>query len=158
MNLKKIITIVLLLFVGVSIFTVVLQNVNKTDAVEAEQIEVDDSKPENRLVVYYLHGNVRCATCAKLESYSHKALMDNYSELLENGSIEFELKNYDEPENEHFLTDFDISYQALVVIDVKENAQVGFEKLEKIWDLTHDEEAYLTYVKERLDAHVGDVL
>ena len=158
MNAKKIITVVLLLFIAVSVIALVMQESDTTEIRQTENVTESDKNLENRLIVYYLHGDVRCATCEKLEAFSTKALTENYSEQLENGSIEFIVLNYDKPENEHFLTDFDISYQSLVVIDVKENAEVGFEKLAKIWDLTHDEEAYLAYVKEKIDLHVADVL
>ena len=84
--------------------------------------------------------------------------MDNYSELIDNSSVEFLVLNYDEDEHNHFLTDFDISFQSLVVVDIKDNKEIGFENLEKIWDLTRDEQAYLDYVKERIDIHAGDVL
>ncbi len=135
-----------------------MQESDNTEVAQTDNVTESTDNLENRLIVYYLHGDVRCATCQKLESYSKKALTDNYAEQLADGSIEFIVLNYDKPENEHFLTDFDISYQALVVIDVKDNAEVGFEKLAKIWDLTNDEDAYLAYVKEKIDLHVADVL
>ena len=158
---KKSITIFLLLFVVGSLLTLFLQNNDNTDtdSVEVSNVDTNDStKPENRLIVYYLHGNVRCQTCEKLEAFSKKAITENYSVLIENGSVEFIVLNYDEPANAHFLTDFDISFQSLVVVDMKENKNIGYENLAKIWDLTHDEEAYINYVQANIDAHIGAVL
>ena len=161
MHPKKIITTVLLIFVAVSIVFLLMPD-SDTTTVESDPavVEQGDSSPapEDRLLVYYLHGNIRCQTCETLEVLSQKAVLSNFEDQISKGTIEWKVVNYEDSGTDHFLKDFDISFQSLVIVDVKENKQLHHENLDKIWELVHDEEAYLAYVKTKIDEHLSKVI
>ena len=161
MHPKKIITTVLLIFVAVSIVFLLMPDSDTTIVVsDPTVVEQGDSSPvpEDRLLVYYLHGNIRCQTCETLEVLSQKAVLSNFEDQISKGTIEWKVVNYEDSGNDHFLKDFDISFQSLVIVDVKENKQLHHENLDKIWELVHDEEAYLAYVKTKIDEHLSKVI
>jgi len=156
MKSKAVITAVLLLFVAVSVVALIMKQSSNApesgadgDAVTSEQMQAD------RLIVYYFHGNVRCPTCNKLEAYSKEAVETLFADELNSGQVEFQVVNYDESGNEHFLTDYDLSFQSLVLVEMKDGKEVRFTNLEKIWELVGDKPAYFEYVRNGLDAYLA---
>jgi len=155
MKLKTIITVVLLLFIGISVVALIVKQSRDApeagtdgDAVTSEQL------PDDRLVVYYFHGNVRCPTCNTLEAYSKETVETLFADELNSGRVEFQVVNYDETWNEHFLTDYELSFQSLVLVEMKNGKEVRFTNLDKIWDLVGDKPAYFEYVRGEIDAYL----
>ena len=55
-------------------------------AVSAEEPEKKGAKSDamaDGVVAIYFHGNVRCATCRKIEAYADEAVQSRFSEALE---------------------------------------------------------------------------
>ena len=104
------------------------------------------------MIVYYFHGTVRCPTCNTLEEYSKEAVETFFSDDLESGRIVWQVVDYDEPWNEHFMTDYDLSFQSLVLVEIKDGKEVSYKNLEKIWDLVGDKTLYFEYVKTSIDS------
>ena len=49
---------------------------------EAAQATADDV-----VMVYYFHGNVRCATCRAIESQTHETVESDFASQLESGEV-----------------------------------------------------------------------
>jgi hypothetical protein len=106
---------------------------------------------------YYLHATRRCATCMKLEQYSRGSIESNFKDQLQNGTLRFAEVNFDEPENRHFLQDFNLMYRALVLVRYKDGKQVTFKNLEKIWQLVGSEKDFSAYVKTEVEAMLKEL-
>lgn len=152
---KTIISAVLLLFVAISVVALIVQQ--SSDAPEAStggNAVTSEQLPDDRLIVYYFHGNVRCPTCNTLEAYSKEAVETYFADELNTGRVEFQVVNYDETWNEHFLTDYDLSFQSLVLVEIKDGKEVGHKNLEKIWDLVGNKTAYFDYVRDEVNSYL----
>lgn len=150
---KTMVTAVLLLFVAISVVALIVKQ--SSDAPQGNtggEIATSEQLPDDRLIVYYLHGNMRCPTCMTLEEYSREAVETYFPDELNSGRVEFQVVNYDESWNEHFLTDYDLSFQSLVLVEIKDGIEVGHKNLEKIWDLVGDKTLYFEYVKASIDS------
>lgn len=155
---KTIITAVLLLFVTISVVALVVKQASDAPAASpGEDAVASQQLPADRLIVYYFHGNMRCPTCMTLEEYSKEAVETFFAEELNSGQVEFQVVNYDETWNEHFLTDYDLSFQSLVLVEMKDGKEVGHKNLEKIWDLVGDKEPYFEYVKTAIDSTLPSI-
>ncbi len=156
MKVKTIITAVLLLFVAVSIVALIARETGNDPAATSESPATNNAAevelPEDRLIVYYFHGNIRCPTCLTLEDYSKEAVETLFSDELKSGRIEWRVVNFDETWNEHFLQDYDLSFQSLVLVEITDGKEARYANLEKIWDLVGDKTAYVEYVKGEIDA------
>ncbi len=153
---KTIITTVLLLFVAISV--VILIAKQSSDAPEAGNSKgavTSEQSPDDRLIVYYFHGNMRCPTCNTLEDYSKEAVATLFADELNSGKVEFQVVNYDESWNEHFLTDYDLSFQSLVLVEMKDGREVRFANLDKIWELVGDKPAFFEYVRNEIDTYLA---
>jgi hypothetical protein len=109
-----------------------------------------NNTPATTIYAYYFHGNVRCATCHKLEQYSKEAIENNFKDELASGRLLFKVINVEEKENAHFINDYQLYTKALVISRIKNGKELKSKNLTRIWELAGNKEGFLTYVKEEL--------
>lgn len=101
----------------------------------------------SQVVVTYFLGDVRCATCKKLEAYSREAVEKTFAAEVAAGRLAFRTVNTDRPENTHFLTDYSLVTKALVVTEEADGKVLRWTNLDRIWTLVRgDRQAYTDYV------------
>ena len=101
----------------------------------------------NATVVYYFHGTQRCMTCNKIEELARSAVEEGFAEELDAGRLRFESVNVDDAANEHFILDFQLTARTVVVAKGKD-----YQRLDKSWQLVHDEDAFRKYAQENIAA------
>lgn len=138
MNGLQILTAALLLFVAVSVIYAVVHQTRQVSEV-----------PENAqgVTVYYFHGNRRCSSCLAIERYTVGSLQRAFSREIAEKQLLIEVVNVDNPENEHFVTDYELSYQTVVVQD----PSGSWRKLDRVWDLLADSAAFEGYITSEVD-------
>lgn len=109
-----------------------------------------------RFVVYYFHGDMRCATCRKLEAYSKEAITAGFADELERGALVFRVVNVDEERNKHFVKDFQMTNKSVVVVEYKEGEVARFENLNRIWQKVGDKDGFLEYVRTSTREFIGE--
>jgi len=161
---KSLITVVLLAFVTIAVGFLVVKEIRIPEGIASPLgtgLKADSgskgappiphaSSPEGnrKVVAYYFHGRVRCVSCVKIESLSGKAIKEGFSEELEDGRLEFREVNAEEPGNRHFLDDYRLTSQSLVIVEYRDGRQVRWKNLEKVWILLGSEKEFLPYVQE----------
>jgi hypothetical protein len=130
----------------------------KSAVVAANQAAVQDESQEEsgaadvataadvKFVAYYFHRTLRCPTCLAIEQQARDAVETGYFEELEAGKLEWHAVNIEEPGNEHFESDFELSTSSLVLVEMKGDEVVRWKNLEDVWELVHDEPAFQKYV------------
>jgi len=155
MDSKKIVSLVLLLFVGAAmIYLVTSETEAPTSEETAAVAEPSGAIPAaGRVVtVTYFHGDRRCVTCNKLEKYSSSAVHEHFADQLAAGGLVWQVTNYDEAGNEHYVDDYSLPYQSLVLQEYVDGKPGEWVNLNKIWDLVNDEAAFDEYVRAELVA------
>jgi hypothetical protein len=155
MNTKTIVTAILLLFVLASGVWLVLSPGEPTEsrparADFAKSLPGDgpgESIEGRRVIAYYFHGDVRCATCNKLEAYAGEAIQGGFEDELSSGELVWRTVNYDKPGNEHYIEDYSLPYQSVVLVEQIDGHEMAYRNLDQIWELVGDKEAYLEYVR-----------
>ena len=107
-----------------------------------------------RVVAYYFHGRVRCVSCVKIENLSGKAVRERFPEELRTGRLAFREVNIDEPGNRHFIDDYELSSQSLVIVEYRDGRQVRWKNLEKVWTLLDSEKEFFPYVQEGVSSYL----
>jgi arsenate reductase-like glutaredoxin family protein len=131
---KQVVSFLLLAVVGVSLGLMVMREMNRPVASGSAAVSVQGT------VVYYFYGNHRCATCNKIEQLTQKAIKDKV--------VTYKAINLDEPVNEHFVKDFQLDARVVVI-----QRNGTYQKMEKVWDLVHeDEAAFIAYIQSGLEA------
>ena len=121
------------------------------------QVAVAPMSMPSQLVVYYFHGNARCASCYKLEQYAKEALEQNFADELKSGKIVFKIVNIDKSGNDHFVADYQLYTKSVVLSLVKDGKQVRYKNLEKVWDLLRDQNQYHAYVRDEIEPFLGEL-
>ena len=105
-------------------------------------------EPEDGVVAFYFHGDVRCATCRKLEAYSNEAIEGGFAAEIESGQLIWQSVNVDKEENGHFVTDFQLVTRALVLVEFRGGTAARWKNLDQIWHLVRDKERFVGYVQD----------
>ena len=165
---KAIVTAALLAFVAVSILFLLMKErrpgtpetvapTESTPAVsQAPGVNAGDTilapAASPSIVVYYFHGTRRCATCRKLEEYTHEAIMTAFAEDMKAGTIAWRAINTDEPEGEHYVKDYVLSTKSVVLSAVDGGKETRWRNLPRIWELVGDKAAYIAYIQDEIKA------
>ena len=109
---------------------------------------------DSQFVVYYFHGNKRCSTCKKLEKYSEEGVHSQQVMDRTGITLPLEIVNFDTPENNHFMDDFDLYTQSLVITEARNGQILRWENLDQIWMLVGDREEFIEYVQDEICSFV----
>jgi hypothetical protein len=182
MKLKSLLTVALLLFVIASVAYLVLsdssvsvENPGENSAVMAPIITAPSSKAtkpviaapssgspdtaeeiQHRVIVYYFHGTARCTTCRAIEQYAHDALVTGFSGELQSETLEWHSINVEEPDNQHFIDDYELVMRSVVLADMVGEDQIRWKNLDRIWDLVGNRDAFITYVQAETRAYLEE--
>ncbi|MHC4063306.1 MAG: nitrophenyl compound nitroreductase subunit ArsF family protein [Planctomycetota bacterium] len=163
MNAKGIVTVLLLMFVGVSVAYMVItesdsvaptETVSKpgiaapaTPVVDEQEPTKGDRQQRHKLVAYYFHRTQRCRKCLTIEAYAEETLKEAFSNGAKEIELEWRAVNVEEPVNEHFVEDYALTSGALVLVDAWDGRQREWRNLEKVWELVGDELKFKAYVE-----------
>jgi hypothetical protein len=99
------------------------------------------------VVAFYFHGNVRCATCRKIQAYSDEAIHSGAAKALAEGALSWRVINVDEPANRHFIEDFRLVTRSVVLAEYRDGEVVRFKNLDKVWQLVRSKDRFVEYVQ-----------
>ena len=111
-------------------------------------------KAARTLIAYYFHGNFRCDNCKKIEQYSQEAVERYFAEEIKTKKLTFTIINTDLPENRHFIEDYQLYTRSLIVAEYKDNKQIRWKNLTKVWDYLKDKDAFYEYVKSEIQNYL----
>ncbi len=146
-KLKLIVTSCLLIFVIVSVGFAIFGRSSSVS--RQENVKVVD-KAQNRIVVYYFHGNARCQSCYKIENYSKETIFKKFSSGIESGTLQWQVINVEEGMNSHFIQDYALSTKSIVLSEVREGKEYRWKNLDRIWQLLNDKEAFSLYIENEV--------
>jgi len=110
----------------------------------------------SKVIVYYLHTTARCPSCLKIEAYTAAEVTGSLAGPLGEGRLEWKVINVDEPENAHFTQDYQLYTKSVVVSEMKDGKEVRWKRLDKVWDLLGDQQAFMKYVDDEVRAYLKD--
>jgi hypothetical protein len=122
------------------------------DSVESAKDTLAADTSAHRYIAYYFHTTRRCPSCMKIEAYTKEAIDSGFVKALKNRSLEWQVVNTDEPENEHFLKDYQLFTKSVVLVDTRGGKQVKWTNLAKVWELLGDKAGFVKYVQDELSA------
>lgn len=121
---------------------------------ETETEPKANTPTNHKVIAYYFHRTQRCHTCLTMEAYIQQTLKDAFSNALETGELEWRPVNVEEPQNEHFVKEYELYASALVIVDVENGQAKRSKKLEQIWGLVGDEQKFKTFVRDEARAYL----
>ncbi len=146
---KRALQIALLAVVAVSIIWLISPRQSKTDASSTS------AGAPAEYVAYYFHRTARCVTCLKIERTAHDVIFRDFPNQLRNGTLLFLPTNVESAGNEHFIKDYELVSQALVLVKYGDGKPVQSRNLDRIWDLVGDKPEFEKYVHDEVAIFLG---
>lgn len=109
--------------------------------------------PQNNtstVIVYYFHRTVRCPSCTLLEELTRDAVEIGFTRELDNGKVTMQAINVDEKDNEHFVDDYHLSVQSVVLSQVEHGKEKRWKNLDRVWTLLEDQEQLWEYLQKEI--------
>jgi hypothetical protein len=156
---KTILTVALLAFVACSVVYLIVDEIRAAVASrplhqaagsEATVVSLDD-----RLIAYYFHATARCATCRTIEAFTQEAILGGFEEAIADGRLEWKVLNYEESPHRHFVKDYDLYANTVVLVEFRNGKQTRWKTLDEVWNLTDDKPAFLRYVRGEVRDYQG---
>lgn len=124
---------------------------------EASSPHIAVKSQNSKVIAYYFHGTYRCSTCQTIERYSREAIENYFSKELRDGRLEFKPLNTDEPENRHFIQDYQLFTKSLVITLYKDDKQIKWKNLTEVWVHVGDKENFYKYVKDEIESLLKEI-
>lgn len=143
MGVKAVARTGLLVFVGVSVVALIVKSLAPAPDNPAEYAD----PPSDGVVVTYFYSNTRCADCQRIEEQSHQALTAGFSGELQAGKLQWRMLNYERFENMRLARRYRIAMPMVVVARYENGSEQDWRRLDRVWDLRTDREAFIAYVQ-----------
>ncbi|MFH1156390.1 MAG: nitrophenyl compound nitroreductase subunit ArsF family protein [Pseudomonadota bacterium] len=108
-----------------------------------------EEKGSVKTVVYYFHHTIRCPSCNLIESLTKIAIELGFEKELQAGDLEFRPVNVDDDETTHFVEDYSLSSQSVILSRVVDGREEAWKNLVKVWDFLHQETEFIDYIQEQ---------
>jgi hypothetical protein len=146
MRLKKLLLTALVAFLVASLVAVALRDLLPVPEQRAAGAHLPDA-----LVVFCFHGKAPTAKCEKIERYTRQVLEKSFAAPLKNGKLVWRVRNFEAPENAHFVDEYQITASCVVLVDARSNRPYVAKNLQKRIDqLVDDKEAFMTFVRSEI--------
>ena len=120
-------------------------------AVETSKADtVDSTVAPHKVVAYYFHGNVRCATCRKIEAYTKEAIDSTFAADLERGGLEWRVINTDLAPNKHYIEEYLLYTRSVVLADIHNGTQTRWKNLDKVWLFSGAKAKFTEYIQSEV--------
>jgi hypothetical protein len=94
---------------------------------------------------------VRCDTCRSIEAQAESAVRDGFPVEIANGTLEWRVVNTDQPDNAHFIEEYELTHGTVVLVERDGNDTRRFTALDRVWELVHDGESeFRSYVQDEV--------
>jgi hypothetical protein len=125
---------------------------NAAVAVAIDPVTSSPPQTNDKLIVYYFHGNMRCPTCYKLESYAKSVVENDFGDAIKSGKLEWKTVNVEDNGNEHFTNDYKLYTKSVIISTVKAGKESSWKNLNQIWTLVGDQANYMDYIRKEVKA------
>ena len=157
MNMKRVISSVLLLFVAVSVIFITVGELRGVSH-SPESSGEDEKTPESAVlspdadvdIVYYFMTSARCVSCMKIEEYTRETVQRDFARELEEGSLIWRMIEVDVPANSHFIKQYQLFTKSVVLSKIRGGRETEWKNLDKVWPLLNDKETFTAYVSDEV--------
>ncbi len=105
---------------------------------------------QRKIVAYYFRATARCAPCVTIENYAREAVVNGFPNELKNGLLLWQVVNVEEPGNEHFIRDYRLFSQSVVLVELRDGKQTKWKNLDQVWLLLGDKSAFARYIEQEV--------
>lgn len=106
-----------------------------------------------KVIVYYVHGTIRCVTCNKIEKMAHEIVQRDFASDLQGGRLEWRTANFQTDED--LAKRYDIVSSTVILVKVSQGREVESRKLGDVWIHVDSPPAFTAYVTGEIGKLLG---
>lgn len=118
---------------------------------------VAEKEAAPRVVATYFHRTLRCQTCLHIESLARYDVTEVMANDMASGQLAWRLLNFEEEENAHFAEEFALEGPSLVITLEDGGEVLEWVRLDRVWELYDDVEAFDEYVLGAVEEYLTAV-
>jgi hypothetical protein len=130
----------------------------KADPASAQSKIADTKAPvgstPDKVTVYYFHSSKRCSTCLGIQSAVEQTIDDKFKDETGAGMLVFEEMNIEEESSKPLVDKFQIAFGTMIVAAWSKGKMIKWENADKVWELSSDRPALLTYVEDKIETYL----
>lgn len=107
------------------------------------------------VVVSYFHTTARCESCLRIEDLTASTVTERFIVPVADRRLVWRVVNVDEPENAHYLKDYQLYTKSVVVSELRGGKEVRWKNLDRVWTLLGQPEAFQEYVEKEVRSFLG---
>ncbi len=111
---------------------------------------LSEALPADGVVVINFHGTTRCASCEEIGKEAHAVVEKDFASDLQSGRMKWQVVNYDEPANRHYVQDYGLVSSTVVVVRREGGRDVVWRRLDAVWDHVFDAPAMNSYLRREI--------
>lgn len=152
MNARSITRLVLLAVVALAVGTWAMKEFTPAKAITpgAETAATLGLIRPDGLTVINFHGEKRCRTCIAIGNLARKTIDEDFPEALKAGKLHWEVVNYDQPAEAHFVKDYQLVSSTVVLTTWQGGKEIKWNRLDAVWDHVGDEPAFRDYLGQNI--------
>ncbi len=127
-----------------------MASVSKTIYTPQKQAKADNGVA--RVIAYYFHGDIRCSSCRRIEALTKEALKKYFPKELSDGRLEIRVVNVESDKNRHFIKDYALSFQTVILSRRVNGKEVAWKNLKDVWKYLGDKDTFFKYIREETEA------
>ncbi|MCL6475810.1 MAG: nitrophenyl compound nitroreductase subunit ArsF family protein [Firmicutes bacterium] len=162
MNTKKLIGAALLLFAALVLLRAISdqdmpvssENEKQTSTASAQAVSPQIPAQGRYVVLYYFHTTFRCASCLAIEKVARQVVNAQFKNLVDKGLLQFRPVDVENPQNRHFIGDYQLYSKSLVLVEYQDGKEVRHKNMEGIWQQT-SLEGLQEYIAQEIASFVG---
>lgn len=104
------------------------------------------SSPSRRVTVTFLHRDVRCRDCLRMEQWGRDAVVSVFAPELASGAMAWRVVNLDADDNLRLKHEYSLRTSSLVLVETAGDKRVRWSRLDGAWGLLKSRQAFTTYV------------
>jgi len=154
--LKRVTTLLLLLFVAASVGTLIAKELSHRNPQEALARSIplvtnpDHAEGPCRVIVCYFHNTDRCSTCLQIEKSACETVEETFAVELASTRLTWMALNMEEPENRPYILEFGLAMPTLIVMRLRGDAVESWIALDDTWGLIRNSFRFSLYVKDNV--------
>ena len=106
--------------------------------------------PADGVVVINFHGATRCASCEEIGKEANAVVEKDFASDLQSGRMTWQVINYDEPANRHYVQDYGLVSSTVVVVRREGGRDAVWRRLDAVWDHVFDAPAMNAYLRREI--------
>ena len=130
---------------------------SKAIAEAAAAPKVEETLPQvegKQVVMTYFLNDVRCPSCKKIEALTVKTAKEDFAEELASGRLVLRIVNFDEPENDHYIRDYQLTTKSVVISERLNGQEVNWTNMDEVWTLLGEPQKFRAYLAEPIRKHL----